>query len=127
MESCAPKRNCSDFRLKQGLKVDDLPPFPLADWISDEMTNKERKICGAVYIAILTDHAQGVRREPSTRPYSNYFRNGRFPETIKIKGIVYDKKGRVVVSEIGEDQKSQTSETGDVVVGENSRSSNCES
>ena len=66
MEKCALKRDCSAFEIKPGLKLTDLPRFPLEE--SAQMTRDERFTSVSVYLAKVVDHLQGVEDEPIVTP-----------------------------------------------------------
>jgi hypothetical protein len=61
-EKCAPARDYSGFRLKKGINLEDLPPFPLQEFM-EEMSPKVRQVVIAVYMTQVIDHLQGVKHE----------------------------------------------------------------
>ncbi len=90
IESCAPKRDASGFCLRQGLNLPDMPHFPLREW-NEEMKPAERQVCAGVYLAKVTDHLQGVRREPPsirvrTNPYR--YRNDAISQNIPLQELL---------------------------------------
>jgi hypothetical protein len=63
-DGCAITRNMSAFKLKKGVELSDLPPFPLDDFI-EAMTPNERKVIMAVYMAKAVDFIQGRKELPN--------------------------------------------------------------
>jgi hypothetical protein len=58
VEECAPNVDYSWFLLKPDLNLEEMPPFPLAEFL-DEMPPRVRQVVAAVYLAKIVDHLQG--------------------------------------------------------------------
>ena len=54
VEDCALKRDESQFEIKPGLKLQDLPPYPVND--TEEMTKAEKFKSVVIYLSKVIDH-----------------------------------------------------------------------
>jgi len=90
IEVCAPSRDCSFFKLKIGLNLEDMPRFPLKE--TDEMTREEKFTSVAVYISKITDHLKGVDdgREPGAFTYRK--RGFKISSDVEVSGLHDDSK-----------------------------------
>lgn len=66
LENCALERKGRWFELRKDLSIQDMPRFPIDEFVND-MTADERKIILGSYTAKLVDQAQGVIYEPIIR------------------------------------------------------------
>jgi hypothetical protein len=66
VEHCAVKRDCSAFEPKPGLRLSDMPRFPLKE--SGSMTKEEKFMSVTIYLAKVVDHLQGVEEEHTIYP-----------------------------------------------------------
>jgi hypothetical protein len=85
MEECAPKKDYSWFEPKAGIKIEDLPRFPLEEF-NNGMSSTVRQKIVAVYIAKIVDYLQGVRDE-RTNLYDS--RSRRISKTLQKQGLSF--------------------------------------
>ena len=58
IEECVVKRDASRFEMKPGLKLQDLPPYPVND--IEDMTKAEKFKSVVIYLSKVIDHLTGV-------------------------------------------------------------------
>ena len=61
LEACAPAKDYSWFEPRKGVRLEDLPRFPLKQW--DEMPSKVKSKVIAIYLAKMSDHLMGYEDE----------------------------------------------------------------
>ncbi len=90
IEDCSAHRDAKHFEPKEGMNIEDMPRFPLDDFLH-KMTPDERKACVGIYTSRLVDNAQGVRHEqsyrPIRRPNSNGSRTSPLSENIEEQSL----------------------------------------
>lgn len=93
IEDCAIKRDCSGFRVKPALRIEDMPRFPA----TADMTRSEKFTSVSVYLAKTVDHLQGACDEyhPVRRPHLDSAASGKVPANLKIKAVLSDIKEAV--------------------------------
>ena len=89
LESCAIKRDCSEFQVKKDLRLEDMPRFPDAAG----MTKEEKFTSVTIYLAKVVDHLQGVENEHTTYPFlrrQNLYRAGDSDllKNLKVKDLL---------------------------------------
>lgn len=62
VEECMPKDNLRWFDFKSGTNLEDLPPFPLAEY-KTRMSGVVKGMVLALYISKILDYLQGRRDE----------------------------------------------------------------
>ena len=105
LEDCAIKRDCSQFQIKQDLKLEDMPHFP----DTAGMTKEERFTSVTVYLAKVVDHLQGVSDDyiPSIpRSYPHGTPGSRVSSAIQVKDLLPDLAQAISSSTIGEECES---------------------
>ena len=71
VDDCAIKRDCSWFELRPGIRLEDLPRYPIND--TKDMTGSEKFTSVVVYLTKLVDYIKGDEdygRENLYRPSS---------------------------------------------------------
>ena len=64
VEGCAINRDCSAFDPKPGLKLQNMPQFPLHE--TANMTREERFASVTIYLAKIVDHLNGTEPDSNT-------------------------------------------------------------
>ena len=111
IDECAPKKDCSWFIPRPNLKVEDLHIITLDE--AKQMSGTEKYYSTWLDNYVIKRQLQGVPDEP-IRHYSNGNPNRPFPQTINIKGVVYDRHGRVDLSEDEQEHKVNEAEPEEV-------------
>ena len=105
LEGCAIRRDCSDFQIKKGLQLADLPRFP----DTAGMTKEEKFTSVTVYLAKVVDHLQGVSDEyltPIPRSHSHRATGSQVPSVVQIKDILPDLTKAVSTSTTGKKREN---------------------
>ena len=85
MEVCTPAGDYSSFELRKGVNIEEMPRFPLEDFMNG-MPAKVRGIVVAVYLSKIVDQLQGRvehERHDIYRP-----RGSGVPENIQIQDLL---------------------------------------
>jgi hypothetical protein len=75
IESCSPKRDCSEFEIRPDLSLPDMPAYP----DTKGMTWKERFVVEEAYLKKTIDFIQG--RKEGGDAYSSVFPGRSFPHS----------------------------------------------
>lgn len=112
IERCAPKRDASEFQVKDGIGLADLPRFPLRQW-QQEMISGERQVIAGVYLAKVVDQLQGRQEDVwtrSARPDPDRYRGRRVHETFQAEGLSHGSEGKIPHLRIGRNLRIRQSE-----------------
>jgi hypothetical protein len=107
IESCAIKRDCSAFEVKEELKLEDMPRFPLSQ--SAQMTKEERFTSVTVYLAKVVDHLQGVEDESRLikRPSIHNSGISQVLEGLQSEAILFSAKEEIASPGAGEEHSGK--------------------
>jgi len=107
IEHCIIKRDCSGFKVKQGLKLANMPRFP--DTVG--MTREERFTSVTVYLAKVVEELQGEQNDyiypPVRRPITHNPTGSGVPSAIQIQGVLSGISQAITPLEIGEEHPSE--------------------
>jgi len=109
LENCALERKGRWFQLKNDLSIQDMPRFPINEFV-DDMTPDERKIILGSYTAKLVDQAQGVIYEPRfiQRPRLHNSPSSQVPTNLQVQSVLHGVSEAITSSEVREIDPSET-------------------
>jgi hypothetical protein len=106
---CALKRDTSAFSIKPGLKLEDMPHFPLEE--TKGMTREERFTSVTIYLSKVVDHLKGVEDEHATfyirRRHFNRKASSGVSAIVQIKSLLSSQPETDTALEAGEKREDQ--------------------
>jgi hypothetical protein len=116
VEDCASEGDYRWFELKKGVNFNDMPAFPLDDFIR-EVPSRVRGIVAAVYLAKIVDVLQGrVEYDLPKFPIANHKTGSRVFDALKVASLLDDPaKGDPAHTPIGEAGSDSSNGPGEVV------------
>ena len=109
LENCALERKGRWFELRKDLSIQDMPRFPIDEFVND-MTADERKIILGSYTAKLVEQAQGVIYESRfvQRPRLHNPTSSEVSSSIPIQSVLHGVQEAITSDSPREEHQDQT-------------------